>query len=54
VKAGAHLKQRANAPIHVGDAPSRLGDARKDLEQRAFTGAVAADDPQDLAAPHLK
>src|SRR5437762_1287490 len=33
---------------------ARLGDARQDFQKRSLAGAVAADNPQDFAAPHLE
>src|SRR5439155_23225310 len=38
-----------------GDAAGGgLGDAGEDLEQRTLAGAVAADDPEDLALLHVE
>src|SRR5262249_13729486 len=54
VKAGAHLEQTADPAAHLGFAGRRFRDARQDLEERALAGAVAADDADQLAAPHLE
>ncbi len=54
VEAGAHLEQAADAAAQLDAPRRRLGDARQDLEQRALARAVAADDAEHLAAPHLE
>src|SRR5262249_51714158 len=48
VEAGADLQQAADAAGQLDLAARRLGDARQDLQERGFAGAVAAD---DAAAP---
>src|SRR4029453_13206329 len=54
VEAGADLDDRAQPPAQPRLADARLGDARQDLQQGALAGAVAADDPHHLAAPHVE
>src|SRR6266508_3721641 len=45
----ANLEQRAESARDPYAAGCRLGDSRKDLEQRALARPVPADDPHDLA-----
>src|SRR6185369_6185568 len=54
MKAGADLKQGSDAPIQIDFSRRRLRDAREDLKQRRFAGAVAADDADHLARRHLE
>ena len=53
MKPRAHLKLR-DAPVHVHRVCCRIGDAREELEQRAFARAVAPENARDLAALHLE
>ena len=49
MKSRAHFEQACH-PSAQHNAPfGRLGDAAKNLQQRAFAGSVAADDADDLA-----
>ena len=48
MKSGAHLEQRSNSSTKRYATFCRFGDARQNLEQSAFTCAVAADDTDDL------
>ena len=50
VEAGAELQDRRQVPAHRRNAGGGLQDPRDHLEQRALAGAVAAHDPQRLAA----
>ena len=50
VEARADLEQRSGAAPHACLARRRVGDAREDLQERGLAGAVAADDPEHLAA----
>ena len=45
----ADLKQAADPPHDLDAAFGRLGDLRKDLEDRALAGSVMPDDPHDFA-----
>ena len=49
VEADAELDERRQPPGHADPAAIGLVDARHDLQQRALAGAVAADDPEELA-----
>src|SRR5262249_37720429 len=49
MKAGADLEQRANAAPQFDLAGGRRGDARQELEEGTLSGAVAADDADNLA-----
>ena len=54
MKAGADFKQACN-PSSKNHAPSgRFGDAAEDLEEGAFAGPIARDNPQYLAALDLE
>src|SRR6267154_4313748 len=54
VKPGSNLEQAGNAASQHHSTGGRLGDAAEDLEQRAFTGAVAADNAHHLAWLYLE
>ena len=54
MEAGADLQQARHAAADFDAALGRRGDAGKDLEQRRFAGAVAADDADDLAPLDLE
>ena len=54
MKPGADFEQARDPAAQRDPARGRLGDARQDLEQRRFAGAVAADDAEDLALLHLE
>ncbi len=49
VEAGADFQQAADAAVEFDVAGRGLGDAGKDLEQRALARAVSADDADDFA-----
>ena len=49
VEAGAHLQQAADPTMDLSLPLCRLGDPRKDFEQRALPCTVAADDADDFA-----
>ena len=49
VKAGADFEQRGETTAEDRATAGRLGDARKDFQQRAFARAVAPDDADDFA-----
>ncbi len=51
---GSNLEEAADAAVELDRPLGRLGDAREELEQRALAGAVAADEPEDLALPDLE
>ena len=54
MEAGADLEQARNASPQRDPPLRRLGDAAQNLEQRAFSGAVAADDAENLALLDLE
>src|SRR5262249_5513463 len=54
VEAGADLEQARHTAFDRDATLGRFGDARQDLEQCRFAGAVAADDAHHLAALHLE
>src|SRR5262249_45445773 len=54
VEAGADFEEAANPAVDHSPSLGRLGDARKDFEERALAGAVAADDADHLAAFDLE
>src|SRR5215510_7240297 len=54
MKAGPDLKQRPDPAVKVDLSFGRLSNAREDLKQRRFAGAVSADDPEHLAGHHFK
>src|ERR1700760_2372073 len=54
MKASAHFEERRDPAAQDGPARGGLGDSRKDLEQRAFARAVAADHADDLAGLHFE
>jgi hypothetical protein len=54
MKPRADLEKRPYAPVNLGKPPRRLRDPRQDLQQRALTRAVGADDPHDLARANLE
>ena len=49
MKARADFEQAAHAAVDIDLRRGRLGDAAEHFEQRAFAGAVAADDADDFA-----
>ncbi len=49
VEAGADLEKATDASVDFGPAGGGAGDAREDLEQGGFAGAVAADEAEDFA-----
>src|SRR6266481_2974592 len=49
VEAGPYFEQRSNLTSHADGSGGGTSDPGEDLEQRAFSGAVASDDPQNLA-----
>ncbi len=54
MEAGADLQQRPNAAADLRAPLRRLRDPREDLEERRLAGAVAADDPHNLALLDLE
>lgn len=54
MKTRADFEQAGEPPAQAKAAARRLGDARKDLQERAFARAIAADDAQYLALGHFK
>src|SRR6185437_6589299 len=54
MKARADLEQARDPAAYRHPPLAWLGNAREHLEQRAFAGAVAADDAQHLAALNLE
>ena len=54
MKAGSNLQQGADASDEIDAAGGRFDNAREDLEQRALAGAIAADDPDDVAVRHVE
>src|SRR5215475_11446503 len=50
----AHFEQTADTSVNVRLSGGRLGNARKDFEQRGFARAVAADDAYDFTRGHFK
>ncbi len=49
VEAGAQFQKRGNAPVHLDLSGSRRQDARDDLQDCRFSGAVRPDDADGLA-----
>src|SRR5205823_4469162 len=49
MEAGAHLQKAGDAAVDHRAAGRRFGDAAKDLEERRFASAVAANDANDVA-----
>ena len=54
MKAGADFEQAADASVNFGVAFGGAGDAGEDFQQRAFAGAVAADEADDFALMDLE
>ena len=54
VEAGADLEQAADAAFDPDAALCGCGDAREDLEQRAFPCSITADNAQHLALLHAE
>src|SRR4051794_18828531 len=54
MKAGTHLQQSAHPAVDDGLSLARLGDAGKNLEERALPGAVASDDAECFSMPDLE
>ncbi len=54
MESGPDLEQRSDAAVDLGEPARGLRDPRQDLQQRALTGAVAADDADDLPRPDLE
>ena len=54
MKAGADFEQASNTTAKNYAPSGRLGDAAENLEERAFAGSVASDNPQYLAALDLE
>ncbi len=54
VEARAELQQGGDAPVHLDPAAARRQRAADDLQQGGLARAVAADDADRLAAPHLE
>src|SRR5262249_18561373 len=54
VEACADLQQAGHPAPNSYPPFARLGDARKDLQQRAFPCAIAANNTQDLTTPYPK
>ena len=54
VEPGADLQQASDAAVEHDFAFGHLGDARQNLQQRALSRAVAADQAKHLAAVHVE
>src|SRR5207245_2218310 len=54
MEAGADLQQRTDTTSDSGSTARRFGDPRQHLEQRRLSGAVAADDADDVAVRDLE
>ena len=54
MKAGADFEEAADASVNFGVAFGGAGDAGEDFQQRAFAGAVAADEADDFALMDLE
>ncbi len=54
MKTGANFQQRAHPPVDFTFAFGWIGDPRKNAQQRAFSGSVAAHNPQHLARLNIK
>ena len=49
MEAGTDLEERADASTNLDPAFSRFGDSGQDLQQGALSGAVRADDAENLS-----
>src|SRR2546422_7237533 len=49
MEAGAHFKERADAAMNLRPAGGGASDSGEDFEKSGLTGAVAADEAEDLA-----
>ena len=54
MKSRAHFQQAADTAVNFREAGGGPGDAREQLQQRGFPGAVAADQPDDFALFHVE
>ena len=54
MKSGAHFEQAADPAMDFGEARGRARDARKNLQQRGFAGAVAPDQSDDFALSNVE
>src|SRR5581483_10055408 len=54
MEAGSDLEQAGHASAHRHLTRSRAGNARKNFEQRALAGAIAADDAQHVTLLHVE
>ena len=54
METGTNFQQAADTALDLDLPGGGRGDARQDLEQGALTGAVAADDAEDLALADLE
>ena len=54
MKAGADFEEAADASVNFGVAFGGSGNAGEDFQQRAFAGAVAADEADDFALTDLE
>ena len=54
IEAGAHFQKASDAAVEIGLPFGHLRDARQNLQQRALARAVAADQRQRFAAPHVE
>jgi hypothetical protein len=54
MKTRPDFKQAGYSPVQLDPADSRFSNARKNLQQGGFAGAVASDDADNLASCYFK
>src|SRR5690606_22075338 len=54
MKSRTHREERCHPAVDLKTACTVIRDARKDFQQRAFSCAVAANDANRLAFPHIE
>ena len=54
MEAGSNLEQAGDATVNIYDAPGRIGDSRKDLQQGTLARPVAANDTDGFTLPDVE
>src|SRR5258708_7242990 len=54
VKTGANFQKTRYSPLKPNSSVSRLRDTAQDLQQRALTSPISADNPKYFALLHVK